>query len=157
MKKRSKIGRHYRASAYILFAATSNIMVAIGDDDPKDHPDIAPIMTELARKLKIWYMNEKLVKDYERDVTKVMKGLTGYETSQPLMLALSILIHYREWSGRKIELSGDLWKQVYYLDALIHDVEIKNLKKNGVALIKKSVEAGDLIVSGIVRYVEDNY
>ena len=156
-KKRRRIDPSLRASVYILFAALSNLTIALEEVPEERNSDMEFLARELGTKLRIFYMNEKLHRDYQHDVTKVIKGMTGYETTNPAMLAISILVHYREFPRRKSNLSGLFWKTLYSLDGQVHDVEKAKLDKKYQALIDKSIEAGDLMVQGIVKYVGENY
>jgi hypothetical protein len=129
----------HRAGVYILFAALSNMVTYLEDCDKNGHtPDerVQKIANELAQKLRIWYANKQLVIDYERDVTAVLKGLTGYETTQPLVLSMSLISHYAEYVKQPVILSKQLFDYLVDAESEAYD-EYRN------KLIVKSGEAGD--------------
>ena len=157
MKRKRKIDPNLRASVYILFSALNNLVVALDEAKDERNDDLEYITKTLARKLGFYIANKKLQADFQRDVTAVMRGLTGYQTTNPAMLALSLLIHYREMPRKQIEFDGLFWQTVYKLDGQVFDVEKKKLDHKYQKLIDISVEAGDLIASGVRRYVAENY
>ena len=167
-KKKRGIDPRIRADLYILFAALSNTLTAIkyshDEEDRESNDALQPIFDELERKTRLWRIRpgttteeSDLVRDYANDVDRVVAGMTGYETTNPAMLALSLIIHYREYGHKTIHFSGDFWKYVYALDGRVHDVEKPGLPKRSREVIKLSIEAGDILARNIVRYVEENY
>jgi hypothetical protein len=83
----------------------------------------------------------------------VVKGLTGYEMTNPITLAVSILVHYREYGNHKFYFDGDFWKALYRIDERIHDEEGKNLTEKSKELVKKSVDAGDLFAEKLIKRI----
>ncbi len=137
-----------RAGVYILFAAISNMMVYREScEELKEPPDerVVWIMRELGRKLKMWYLNQELAQDYDTVVKTVIKGMTGYETTNPLLLGTSLITHYMHYAGTPVHLSHELKE-------MLIDLESEALDEYGEALLYKSVEAGDIMAKKLVEY-----
>ena len=156
-KRKRKIDPKLRASVYILLAALNNIIGALKAVPDERNPDLERLYKELMFKMQIFYTNEALHEDFQRDVKKVLSGLTGYETTNATMLGLSILIHYLELKDKKITLSKEFVDTVYQLDTEVFDRELRNQPESVKKLVDKSIEAGDKVVQGIIKYVGDNY
>lgn len=163
-KKRKKriIKSDIRADVYVLFAAISNLVSAIEEvkasDDPEPVPEeITFIFRELQRKLGMWYMNQTLREDYDRDIQKIVSGMTGYSSTNPMTVALSLLIHYQEYGNKTIHLTHEFWKSVNAMDLRIHDVEKKQLSEHAQDVVHKSINAGDIMARKTYEYVAHNY